>query len=334
MVTRDYPAYCVAVVANFGMVGNTSGVCVESEQHRAPSNMSRTVRSHFTSRSLRIRRVFALGPCAILLLSGPVLFSADKSQPSSFSAVLEGKETDIVEAVEDVVKDTVMHGTFVYDKEKTFGGAEEEKSSKAFGQWTGGGKVYYKVAHDALAPRNFKGSEDQGTITVRYVLKSEGPERFRIQIDAIFVETERKSVHPSEGLVESSEFKEIAERLKAIQLQQQRDADSKARIDAEIAEKQDMLRRRQEEASKLADADSSAQDLVKRVQELRHKVEMRVGPGGAHLRSAPFEAAATLETLKQSTDVVVLILTPYWFGIETNDGHRGWLRKEELVPLP
>jgi hypothetical protein len=26
IVTRDYPAYCVAVVANFGMVGNTSGV--------------------------------------------------------------------------------------------------------------------------------------------------------------------------------------------------------------------------------------------------------------------------------------------------------------------
>jgi hypothetical protein len=267
-------------------------------------------------------------------LSGPLLFSADKSQPSSFSAVIEGKETDIVEAVEDVVKDTVIHGTFVYDKEKTLAGAEDEKSSKAFGQWTGGGKVYYKVAHDALAPRNFKGSEDQGTITVRYVLKSEGPERFRIQIDAIFVETERKSVHPSEGLVESSEFKEIAERLKAIQLQQQKDADSRTRIDAEIAEKQDMLRRRQEEASKLADADSSAQDLVKRVQELRHRVEMRVSPGGAHLRSAPFEAAATLETLKQSTDVVVLILTPYWFGIETNDGHRGWLRKEELVPLP
>jgi hypothetical protein len=298
--------------------------------------MSRTVRSPFTSWPLRIRATFTVVSFAILFygLTGPLLFSADKSQPSSFSAVLEGKESDIVEAVEDVVKDTVIHGTFVYDKEKTLGGAADERSSKAFGQWTGGGKVYYKVAHDALAPRNFKGSEDQGTITVRYILKSEGPERFRIQIDAIFVETERKSVHPSEGLVESSEFKEIAQRLKAIELQQQRDADSKARIDAEIGEKQDMLRRRQEEASKLADADSSAQDLVKRVQELRHKVEMRVGPGGAHVRSAPFEAAATLETLKQSTDVVVLILTPYWFGIETSDGHRGWLRKEELVPLP
>jgi hypothetical protein len=194
--------------------------------------------------------------------------------------------------------------------------------------------VYYKVAHDTLAPRNFKGSGDQGTITVRYILKGEGPERFRIQIDAVFIETERRSVHPSEGLVESSEFKEIVERLGAIRLQEQRDADSKSRIDAEIAAKEEMLRRRQEEATRLADAESSAKDLVQRVQEVRHKVEMRVGPNGAHVKSAPFEAAATLQSLKQSTDLVVLILSPYWFGIETGDGHRGWIRKEELVPLP
>jgi hypothetical protein len=282
------------------------------------------------------RRTSAPVALAILFccVNGTVLFSADKAQGTSFSAVLEGKETDIVQAVEDVVRDTVIHGTYVYDREKTLGGADEEKSSKVFGEWGGGGKVYYKVAHDALAPRNFKGSEDQGTITVRFILKGESPERFRIQIDAVFVETERRAVHPSEGLVESSEFKEITERLKGIQLQEQKDADSKARIDAQIAAKDEMLRRRQEEVTKLADAESSAQDLVKRVQDLRHKVEMRAGPDGAHVRSAPFQAAATLETLKQSTDVVVLILTPYWFGIETNDGHRGWVRKEELVPLP
>ena len=285
----------------------------------------------------RIRRASALVALTVLCcgVTGPVLFSADKAQGPSFSAVLEGKETDIVQAVEDVVRNTVIHGTYVYDREKTLGGADEEKSSKVFGEWGGGGKVYYKVAHDALAPRNFKGSEDQGTITVRFILKGESPERFRIQIDAVFVETARRAVHPSEGLVESSEFKEITERLKAIQLQEQKDADSKARIDAQIAAKEEMLRRRQEEVAKLADAKSSAEDLVKRVQDLRHKVEMRVAPGGgAHVRSAPFQAAATLETLKQSTDVVVLILTPYWLGIETNDGHRGWVRKEEVVPLP
>ena len=281
--------------------------------------------------NVRYRSLLVAALGAIAALSA---FSADKAQVSSFSAVLEGKESDVVEAVESVVRDTVVHGTYVYDKEKTFGGADEEKSSKAFGDWTGGGRIYYKVAHGALAPRNFKGSEDQGTITVRYILKPEGAERFRIQIDAVFIETERRAVHPSEGLVESSEFKEITDRLKAIQLQEQRDADSKARIDSQVAAKEEQLHRRQEEATRLANAESSAQDLVQRVQDLRHKVEMRVGPSGAHVKSAPFEAAATLESLKQSTDVVVLILSPYWFGIETNDGHHGWIRKDELVPLP
>jgi hypothetical protein len=243
-------------------------------------------------------------------------------------------EADILEAVEGVVKDTVIHGTYVYEKEKTLSGAQEEESSKAFGSWTGSGRIYYKVCRGALSPRNFKDSADKGTITVRYILKNEAQNRFRIQIDAVYIEDQHRTVHQSNGLVESSEFKEIAEHLRTIQLQEQRDADSKARIDAEIAAREEMLHRRQEEATKLADAESSAQELVKRIQELRHKVEMRIGPNGAHVKSAPFGSAATLESLKPSTDVVVVILTPYWFGIETSDGHRGWIRQEELVPLP
>jgi hypothetical protein len=290
----------------------------------------------FASLLARIRDRSLLVALATLCCSVSRLpvFATDKTESTSFSAVLEGMETDILEAVEGVVKDTVIHGTYVYEKEKTLAGAQEEESSKVFGSWTAGGRIYYKVCRGALSPRNFKDSADKGTITVRYILKNEGENRFRIQIDAVYIEDQHRTVHPSNGLVESSEFKEIAEHLKAIQLQEQRDADSKARIDAEIAAKEEMLHRRQEEAMKLADAESSAQDLVKRIQELRHKVEMRVGPSGAHVKSAPFESAATLESLKPSTDVVVVILTPYWFGIETSDGHRGWIRQEELVPLP
>jgi hypothetical protein len=213
-------------------------------------------------------------------------------------------------------------------------GAEAVESSKALGAWTEPGKIYYKVFHNALAPRNFKGSEDQGIITVRYVLQNVAPDRFRICIDAVFVENEHRTVHPSEGIVESSEFREIAERLKGIQLQEKKNEQSRARIDAEMAAKQDLLRRRQQEAARLAGAEASAQDLVKRVQELRHKVEMRVSTSGAHIKSAPFEGAATLQSLKPSTDVVVLIISPYWLGIETSNGHRGWIRKEELVALP
>jgi len=304
------------------------------------SSFFRSLRFHkqgsFASLIARIREASLLLALATLCcsVSGPPLFSADKTESTSFSAVLEGNETDIQEAVEGVVKDTVIHGTYVYEKEKTLGGAQEEESSKVFGSWTGGGRIYFKVCRGALSPRNFKDSADKGTITVRYILKNEAQNRFRIQIDAVYIEDQHRTVHPSNGLVESSEFKEIAEHLRAIQLQEQRDADSKARIDAEIEAKEEMLHRRQEEATKLSDAESSAQDLVKRIQELRHKVEMRVGPSGAHVKSAPFEAAATLESLRQSTDVVVVILTPYWFGIETSDGHRGWIRQEELVPLP
>jgi hypothetical protein len=271
---------------------------------------------------------------SICLLAALSLFPADKSQAPSFSAVLEGKERDIVEAVETVVSDTVIHGTYVYDRETTLNGAEEEKSAKAFENWTGSGRVYYKVYQNALAPRNFKDSADQGTITVRYIIINEAPDRFRIQIDAVYVEKAHRTIHPSDGIVESSEFKEIAERLRAIQLQEQRDAQAKARIDSQIAAKQELLRRRQEEVTKLADAESSAEDLTKRIQDLRHKVEMRVGADSAPVKSAPFEGAATLLSLKKSTDVVVMILTPYWLGIETADGHRGWVRKEQLVPLP
>ncbi len=277
------------------------------------------------------RASIAASMCLLAALS---LFPADKSQARSFSAVLEGKEADIIEAVEAVVSDTVIHGTYVYDRETILNGAEEAKSSKVFGNWTGSGRVYYKVYQNALAPRNFKDSADQGTIAVRYVIVNDAPDRFRIQIDALYLENAHRTVHPSDGIVESSEFKEIAEHLRAIQLQAQRDVQSKARIDSQIAAKQELLRRRQEEASKLADAQSSADDLVKRIQDLRHKVEMRVASDTAPVKSAPFEGAATLLTLKKSTDVVVMILTPYWLGIETADGHHGWVRKEQLAQLP
>jgi hypothetical protein len=290
----------------------------------------------------RVSRLFAGGSvikrvssaASTCLLAALSLFPADKPQARSFSAVLEGKEADIVEATEAVVNDTVIHGTYVYDRETTLTGAEQANSSRAFGNWTGSGRVYYKVYQNAVAPRNFKDSADQGTITVRYVMINEAPDHFRIQIDAVYVEKAHRTVHPSDGIVESSEFKEIAERLRAIQLQEQRDAQVKARIDSQIAAKQELLRRRQEEVTKLADAESSAEDLIKRIQDLRHKVEMRVAADGASVKSAPFEGAATLLSLKKSTDVVVMILTPYWLGIETADGHRGWVRKEQLVPLP
>ncbi len=291
--------------------------------------------SSHTSRRLAgslIKRVSVAA--SVCLLAAQSLFPADKPRAPSFSAVLQGKEADVVEAVEAVVDDTVIHGTYVYDRETTLNGAAAAQSSKVFENWTAGGRIYYKVYQNAVAPRNFKDSADQGTITVRYVIINETTDRFRIQIDAVYVEKAHRTVHHSDGMVESSEFKAIAEQLRAIQLQAQRDVQAKARIDSQSAARQDLLRRRQEEVTKLTDAESSAEELVKQLKELRHKVEMRVAADSAPVKSAPFEGAATLVSLKQSADVAVLIVTPYWLGIETADGHHGWVRKEQLVPLP
>ena len=55
---------------------------------------------------------------------------------------------------------------------------------------------------------------------------------------------------------------------------------------------------------------------------------------GAPLKSAPYQGAATLEPLPGAAEVVVEILTPYWYGVETEDGHRGWVYHSQLEPLP
>jgi hypothetical protein len=32
--------------------------------------------------------------------------------------------------------------------------------------------------------------------------------------------------------------------------------------------------------------------------------------------------------------VVILILTPFWYGVETQDGHRGWIHRDQVEQLP
>jgi hypothetical protein len=81
-------------------------------------------------------------------------------------------------------------------------------------------------------------------------------------------------------------------------------------------------------------ADMSVADLEKRVDALRHKVELRVKDSGAPLKSAPYQAATTIESLPAQTEILIVVVTPYWYGIETEDGHHGWIHHSQLEPLP
>ncbi len=271
-----------------------------------------------------------------LLAGAPHLHaSKDRAAPNpgfvtEFAAPIE----DVLQALQEELQDQTIHGTQVFDREPTLTGAIVVQSTPLFEPWKGEGKVFYKIRTDAIAPRHFQESADQGTIAVRYVVTSVSPERTRLRIDAIFVETARRAVHPSDGTVESSEYKVIQDHLQAIQFAAQEAADAQRRRESMDLARQTFNRQREDEAALLAAAQSSVQDLEQRVNSLRHEVERRIKAPGASLKAAPFSSAANVANLAAYTEVVVVIVTPHWYGVETPDGQRGWLPLDQLEFLP
>ncbi len=264
-----------------------------------------------------------------------VFAAKDRDLPSpgiatEFSATLD----DVLQALQDVLHDQIIHGTYMFEKEKTLTGAAAVESTPLFEPWHEEGKVFYKIRTEVIAPRHFRNSADRGTIAVRYVVTSVSAERTRLRIDAIFVEDSRHGSHPSDGTVESSESKMIQERVQAIQNARQEAAENERRRASIDLANQTILRQREEETAGLAAAKSSEHDLEERIDALRHQLEMRIKAPGAGLKSAPFHSATDVATLAAYTDVLIVIVTPRWYGVETPDGRRGWLPQDQLEPLP
>jgi hypothetical protein len=261
--------------------------------------------------------------------------SKDHAVPNpGFVAEFAASIEDVLEALQEVLQDQTIHGTQMFDRDPTLTGAITVKSTPLFDPWKGDGKVFYKIRTSAIAPRHFLESADQGTIAVRYVVTSVSPDRTRLRIDAIFVETARRAVHPSDGTVESSEYKVIQDHLHAIQFAEQEAADAQRRHESVDLAKQTFIRQREDEAALLTAAQSSVQDLEQRVNSLRHEVERRVKAPGTSLKAAPFGSAANVANLSAYTEVVIVIVTPHWYGVETPSGLRGWLPLDQLEPLP
>lgn len=241
---------------------------------------------------------------------------------------------DVLQAVGEVLQDETIHGTYMFDKEQRLTGAKVAESTPLFEPWSAGGKVFYKIRTSVIAPRHFRDSADQGTIAIRYVVTRVNSERTRLRIDAVFVETSRRVVHPSDGTVESSERKVIEDHLQAIQFAEQEAADAQRRRESIDLAKQTVIRQREDENTRLAAAESSVQDLEQRVAALRRQLEQRVKAPGADLKAAPFRSAASVATLAAYKDVVIVIVTPHWYGVETPEGQRGWLPLDQLELLP
>jgi polyhydroxyalkanoate synthesis regulator phasin len=258
------------------------------------------------------------------------------------------QESEVSQVVQDVIQNGIIRGTKEYNKDEFITGATPATSTRVFAEWTEGGKVFYKIRLKALDPRNFKDSSDVGTLAVRYVVQPQGDKNTVLRIDARFVEDFRHVSHPSNGSVEGAEYKDIHDHLDAIEVM-------KAQTVEALREKHEQLARTQTPA--LADpvpaavpesvstrsvnteaasttTAPSAQTLEQRVQELRRQVQRLVKAPGAALRSAPFHTATALQSLPTGTEVMIVVSTTYWLGVETHEGQHGWILRDELELLP
>ncbi len=259
--------------------------------------------------------------------------ASDKQTVEPFAIDLTASNADVLKAVKIVVQDEVIHGTKMYEKEETLYGALEETGSTFFGPYTGPGQAFYKNRKDTVSPTHFKNSSDIGVISVRYVVESVTPSRTHLEISAVFVEDGTRRIHLSDSSVETSEFAEIQAHLTAIQREEQQAAEilQKRQLNAEAA---NIGKERNDEAARIREVAASVKSLQLRADQLQHTLEVRVANVNTELKTAPFHSAQTITELSAGSDVLVEIITEYWYGVETQDGHRGWLRRDQVAPIP
>ena len=266
---------------------------------------------------------------------------------------------EVTQAVEDVAGNSIIRGTKEYSKDEYVARAAPATSTTAFPAWTDPGKVFYKVRKNAVNPWNFKDSADVGTLAVRYVVQAQGEKNTVLRIDALFVEDFRHGIHQSNGSVESSEYKDIQDHLDQIELLKKQTAEAERAKQEHIAKQNFGLGNdtdtellstpsaKSMESSSRPDGysamGSSAAPVAladpnetpeQHLAELRRQVERLVKKPGAPLKSAPFHTASTLKSLDPGTQVLIVILSTYWYGVETNDGQHGWIRRDQLESLP
>ena len=293
---------------------------------------------------------------SLVLLVAPRLTGKDRNAVQYGAGLIVNvptPEAELRKAVEEVASNGIIRGSKEYNKDEYISGATPASESRVFPPWTEGGKVFYKVRLHALDPRNFKDAGDVGTLAVRYIVMPQDESHTILRINAVFVEDFRHSAHPSNGSVESAEYKDIHDHIEAMELLKTETADAERkkqqqnlkhslggddqRSDTPVMREIAGAPAAQELASSeppSATTAAPAQSLEQRLRELRRETERLVKAPGAPLKSAPFHTATNLQSLPPGTEVLIVISTAYWYGVETHEGQHGWMLRDDLEELP
>jgi hypothetical protein len=184
----------------------------------APRNMAKTI-----SASLFVILLFAWAATPFAAAS------KDKDQIAYGEGLIVNlplPAAEVEQVVQDVAQNGLIRGTKEYNKDQYISGAKAADSSHVFPAWDQEGKAFYKVRDQAIDPRNFKDSNDVGTLAVRYVVQPQGKKNTVLRIDAIFEEDFRHVVHLSNGSVETAEYNDIREHLDSIEVMKGQDLEA------------------------------------------------------------------------------------------------------------
>jgi hypothetical protein len=288
------------------------------------------------------RRLFAsVRPSLVivlcLLVPASSLSAREKSSKENYGMGLivdvPASEQELLDAVQAVADDGIIEGSKEYNKDQYISGAELAADSPLFSKWTGPGKVFFKIKRNALDPRNFKDTNDTGVLAVRYVVQPRDGNNTTLRIDAIFVDDFHHREHLSNGSVEAGEYKDIQDHIASIRLEKQKTSENDKVHQQETA-RQELQRGRNAKAMEAAITMSPGETLSDHVQKLRHALVRVTRAPGAQLKSAPFRSSSSVKPLPAGAQVLILINTPYWFGVETEGGEHGWIHRNELEQMP
>jgi len=245
------------------------------------------------------------------------------------SVSVPAPESEVLQAVQDVVADGIIQGSKEYNKDEYISGAEAAESTTVFPEWEGAGRAFYKVRQNAIDPRNFKDAGDSGTLAVRYIVQHGDDKSTILKIDAVYVDDMHRRAHPSNGSVEAAEYAAIQDHIATMHLGKQRAAEEEQRRKQEQAASEfEQNRKQQQKESALSQA--ADETLQQYAQRLRREAERRIKSPGTQLKSAPFTSASTIVSLAAGERVVILITTAYWLGVETEAGQHGWIHRSQL----
>jgi hypothetical protein len=286
------------------------------------------IRSSVLALAIVTSSFLALFPSTV---SAQIFHDPRRKATVGFSVDLDVAPETLTKVVKAVAGDTVIRGTFIYSRESEIDDADVATTSKAFLDAPGNGLVIYKIKAKALSPAHFPGSNDMGTVTVRYIVETVSPQRARLHIDAIFIQDAEKTRCPSDGTIETAEYAEIMTQLKALDpVTGARRRPAQASPVQQSAGLQNTLA---EEQTRLADAKANEQKLQERIKKLQFDTMGRVKSVGVPLKTSPYDHSSTILMLDKGAAVTVLTTTKYWYRIRTPKGDEGWIYYVFLEPL-